>query len=357
VEGITNIVKILVIGGGPAGLNCAYWASKEGHDVELYEMRNKLAFKPCGEAVFSEGFDFVPIKPEESKWALNYIDKAAIYYGGEEIFEIDTKPYFGWVINKSLFLEDLMNQAVYEGAKIFLNKRIEGIEEEKYDLIVDAAGYVATYARRKGLDYRNYKLAPAIRGYGKTNKIKEDTLYIDFFGTGYVWIFPYGKGYVNYGVGGHSTSKNFFLERMQRFLKKFDVEPLGKIEGAAFPASGPLKQLRIGKVVVAGDSAGMVMPSSGEGIRFALFAGKNCFKNDYEKIFWEKYGERLMVGKKIVNFWMKLNEKEIIKTIKTLKPLTLIEAFIEGKKPSIFEGLKLISEPSIVQKALTTVYI
>jgi hypothetical protein len=54
---------------------------------------------------------------------------------------------------------------------------------------------------------------------------------------------------------------------------------------------------------------------------------------------------------------MKLNEKEIIKTIKTLKPLTLIEAFIEGKKPSIFEGLKLISEPSIVQKAITTVYI
>jgi flavin-dependent dehydrogenase len=357
VEDITNIVKILIIGGGPAGLNCAYWASKEGHEVELYEMRNKLAFKPCGEAVFSEGFDFVPIKPEESKWALNYIDKAAIYYGGEEIFEIDTKPYFGWVINKSLFLEDLMNQAVNEGAKVFLNKKLENIQEEKYDLIVDAAGYIATYARRKGLDYRNYKSAPAIRGYGKTNKIKEDTLYIDFFGTGYVWIFPYGKGYVNYGVGGHSTSKNFFLERMQRFLKKFDVEPLGKIEGAAFPANGPLKQLRLGKVVVAGDSAGMVMPSSGEGIRFALFAGKNCFKNDYEKIFWEKYGERLMVGKKIVNFWMKLNEKEIIKTIKTLKPLTLIEAFIEGKKPSIFEGLKLISEPSIVQKAITTVYI
>jgi hypothetical protein len=37
--------------------------------------------------------------------------------------------------------------------------------------------------------------------------------------------------------------------------------------------------------------------------------------------------------------------------------LTLIEAFIEGKKPSILEGLKLISEPSIVQKAITTVYI
>ncbi len=110
-------------------------------------------------------------------------------------------------------------------------------------------------------------------------------------------------------------------------------------------------------MVVAGDSAGMVMPSSGEGIRFALFAGKNCFKENYEEIFWTKYGERLIVGKKILSFWLKLSDKEIIKTVKTLKPLTLIEAFIEGKKPSIWEGLKLISEPSIIQKALTSVYI
>jgi len=350
-------MKILIIGAGPAGVNCAYWASKDGHEVEIYEMRNNLAIKPCGEGVFNEAFDYVPIKPNESKWALNYIDKTEIFYENLSILQAETKPYDGYIINKREFLHELLNLAKEEGSKVFLNQRVEEIKEENYDLIIDAGGYISTFARKKAFKYNDYKLAPALRGYGETNKIREDTIYINFFKYGYAWIFPYGKNYCNFGIGGHVTSKELLLNKLYKFLKIFDVKIKGKIEGASFPSNGPLKELKRGKIVIAGDTAGMVMPTSGEGIRFALFAGKNCYKENYEKIFWEKYGERLIVGKKLLEFWMNLEDEEMINIIKTLKPKTLIEAFLEGKKPSIIEGLKLIKEPEIVVKALKKVYI
>ncbi len=347
-------MKIAVIGAGPAGANCAYWASKEGHEVTIFERNKILASKPCGEGVFGEAFSYTPVSPEGSKWALNYIHRVAIYHNNELITDVDTSPFTGYIVNKRLFLEDILDSAIDLGAK-FRREEFKGAED--YDLIVDAGGYTSTFARRKGLSFTGYKLAPAMRGYGVTNKIRDDTIYFEVYPFGYSWIFPYGKGTCNFGVGGHITSKSLMIERLYRFLKIFDVEIKSKIEGASFPATGPLEKLRIGNVVVAGDTAGMVMPISGEGIRFALYAGKICFREDYEKLFSEKYGRKLKEGKKILEYWLNLNEEEIKELIKRLSPITLAKAFLEGEKPSVLEGMKLISKPKMIGKALRYVYL
>lgn len=347
-------MKIAIIGAGPAGVNCAYWASKKGHEVIIFERKEVLASKPCGEGVFKEAFDFVPVSPEGSKWALNYIDKATLYYENKVIAEIETKPFDGYIINKRAFLEDILNEAINLGARFI---REEFKIEKDFDLIVDAGGYTSTFARRKGLPYKGLKHAPALRGYGKTNKIREDTLYLEIYDFGYSWIFPYGKGFCNFGIGGHISSKSLMLEKLYHFIKLFDIEVVSKIEGAAFPFTGVLDRLKIGNVVVAGDSAGMVMPISGEGIRFALYAGKICFEDNYEELFMAKYGKKLKEGKKLLDFWLSLNGDELAELVKNLHPYTLAKAFLEGERPNIIEGLKFIKRPRIVTKALMKVYI
>ncbi|MDT7891253.1 MAG: hypothetical protein RQ952_00750 [Thermoproteota archaeon] len=116
-----------------------------------------------------------------------------------------------------MFLEELVNEAKNEGAKLKLGEEFN--EKENYDLIIDAGGFASTYARRKGLPYHGYKLAPAICGYGRSNKIKEDTLYFEVYSFGYAWIFPYGKNYCNFGIGGHTIFKEELLVNLKRFLK------------------------------------------------------------------------------------------------------------------------------------------
>lgn len=346
-------MKIAIIGAGPAGANAAYWASKEGHEVEIYEKEAKLAVKPCGEAIFNEGFNYVYFKPEESKSVLNYVDRVEVYYDNNFLIEADTKPYYGYIVQKSQFLEEIMKEAVQNGTKFFRKSFIGNLDKHKYDLIIDTAGYLSTFARRNGLSYEGYKLAPALRGYGVTNRIKENTLYINLFRFGYAWIFPYGKNKCNYGIGGHVNNKSELETKLQRFLKMFEIETVSKIEGAAFPAFGPLKKLKIGNIVVAGDSAGMVMPISGEGIRFALFAGKYSFKEDYERIFEETYYKRLVTGVKLLNFWFGMSKDELIKAIKTLNTKTLIEIFLEAKIPSILKMVKLLRDINLSRKIIS----
>lgn len=347
-------MKIAIIGAGPAGVNCAYWAAKEGHEVEVFERNKQLALKPCGEGIFKEAFDFTPVNPEGSKWALSFIHRAAVYHENKLISELDTKPFVGYIVNKRLFLEEIKDQAIAEGAKFYLEKEFK--EKEDFDLIVDAGGYISNFSRKKGFPYEDYKLAPALRGYGRTNKIRDDTLYFEIYNFGYAWIFPYGKGKCNFGIGGHINDKSIMIEKLERFLKIFEVEKISSIEGAPFPSKGPIKKLRIGKYVVAGDSAGMLMPISGEGIRFALFAGKICFKEDYERIFEEKYGKKLKNGKKILEFWLSLSNDEINYIVQRLDPMTLARSFLEGEKPSFFEGIKLLSSVEIIKKALKLRY-
>jgi len=348
-------MKIAIIGAGPSGVNAAYWASYEGHDVEIFEMKEKLATKPCGEAIFNEGFNYVHFKPNETKSVLSYVENVHVYYEDEFLLEANTKPYYGYIVNKSNFLEEILNDTIDNGVKFYKKRFVEVIDANKYDLIIDAAGYIAFFARRNGLSYNGYKLAPAIRGYGISNDIRDDTLYISLFKYGYAWIFPYGKNKCNVGIGGHVNSKLDLENRLQKFLKKFNVKLTSKIEGAAFPAFGPLKRLRQNNIVVAGDSAGMVMPISGEGIRFALFAGKFAFKNDYEKIFKERYYNKLTTGVRLLNFWFGMSKEELIKAINTLDPKTLVEIFIDAKIPSILKMIKLFKDINLSKKLISLI--
>jgi len=347
-------MKIAIIGAGPAGANCAYWAAKEGHEVFLFEKENYLAKKPCGEAIFNEAFEYTPIKPEGSSWALNYISRVEVYLDNKLILEADTKPLDGYVVNKRAFLEEIVKEAIDEGAKFFHDKFND---KEDFDLIIDAAGYTSTIARRAGFPYDGFKLSPALRGYGKTCKIRDDTLYFQVYDFGYAWIFPYGKNYCNFGIGGHINSREILMKNLYKFLKIFDVEITSKIEGAGFPSRGPLKSFCKDKIRVAGDTAGMVMPISGEGIRFALFAGKICFKENYEELFNAKYGDKLRTGKKILDIWLSITLEDIKDLIKSLDPMVLAKVFLNAEKPNILEGLKLMKKPRLFSKTIKALYL
>ncbi|HLI46989.1 MAG TPA: NAD(P)/FAD-dependent oxidoreductase [Geobacterales bacterium] len=347
-------MKIAIIGAGPAGSNCAYWAAKEGHDVYLFEKEKVLANKPCGEAIFGEAFNFTPIKPNESKWALNYIYRAEIYFENDLLLETETKPLDGYIVNKRAFLEEIVEEAKAQGAKYF---REAFVDEKSFDLVIDAGGYTSTFARRKGLSYDGFKFSPALRGYGKTDKIRDDTLYFQVYDFGYAWIFPYGENFCNFGIGGHVNSRDVLLNHLFKFLKLFDVEVSSKIEGAPFPSNGPLSELTIGNIRVVGDTAGMVMPISGEGIRFALYAGSICFKENYEKLFQAKYGEKLRTGKKILDLWLHMTLEDIKELIRTVDPSVLAKVFIEGEKPNALEGIKLLRRPKLFSKTIKSLYL
>jgi geranylgeranyl reductase len=90
----------------------------------------------------------------------------------------------------------------------------------------------------------------------------------------YAWIFPHGD---TASIGTGSAKKGFSLRGATAAVREenglADVETIRR-EGAPIPMK-PLKKWDNGRdVVLAGDSAGVVAPASGEGIYYAMLGGR-----------------------------------------------------------------------------------
>jgi geranylgeranyl reductase len=92
----------------------------------------------------------------------------------------------------------------------------------------------------------------------------------DFYG----WVFPHGKSAsVGMGSGVKDVDLKAATARLREASGLTDCKTIRK-EGAPIPLE-PLKRWDNGKdVVLAGDAAGVVAPSSGEGIYYAMVCGE-----------------------------------------------------------------------------------
>src|SRR5512135_577458 len=114
-------MKILVIGGGPAGVSAALNASRDGNEVLVFEKNNVVGLKVCGEALARETLGYVNVKPSK-KFIVSEVKGFRITFKGMFLKEapfgnLASAP--GYLIDKPLFLELLLNEAEKGGAKVF----------------------------------------------------------------------------------------------------------------------------------------------------------------------------------------------------------------------------------------------
>jgi len=327
-------MRIVVYGAGPAGLNCAYWAAKEGHSVRVYEKGDELGVKPCGEAIPEEALLFTPLR--EGDFIRNKIKRCLFYLKWDFVREVQGF-LTGYIIDKKSFLKALMESAEAEGAEVILGK---APNPEGYDLLVDATGNPGSIAR-SFFDYSGYRSAPALQCYCTcAEALPKDAINLVILPYGYAWIFPKGKVY-NVGVGGFAGTGTLRKD-LGVLLKKFNLRVIDRIRRGIFSTGGPLPKIQRGNVVVAGEAAGMVMPFTGEGIRYALYSGSICYKPNYQMLWNKKYGNRLKRGRRWLNKILSLPVDVRMRIIKEA-PVSLLLSLFQGDKPKANDLLFLVN--------------
>lgn len=327
--------RILVAGAGPAGLSCAYWAAKEGHEVTVFEREKRLAVKPCGEFIPRETLRYTPFS-KRAPWISNKIKRGLVYYKGKFVRELCVAPLKGYTIDKRAFLEELAAEAKARGATVCLGEKLtyRDLMDREFNLVVDATGYPHSLARSSGLDYQDQKLAIGLQGYCK-GEMDPDAVTLNLSNRGYAWLIPRGD-FINFGVGGFygkAALEKAFRENLEFFsLKLADDTPPPRTSPSL--VGGPIKRLRKGKLVVAGEAAGAIMSITGEGIRFALWSGSICFKKDYERLFQRGYGQRLRWGGKLLRLVLELSDEERLELLKRGPP-KLHGTLLDGFRPGI----------------------
>ncbi|MEM9058458.1 MAG: geranylgeranyl diphosphate reductase, partial [Pseudomonadota bacterium] len=286
---------VAVIGGGPTGSTAANDLAQAGKRVLLLDKEGRI--KPCGGAVppiLVREFG-IPESLLEAK-----VDTARMISPSN--CKVDM-PVGGWVgmVDRGTFDEWLRNRAASNGAL-----RVKGLFQRLHR--DDEAGPIVEYKDADGQSQRVRARAvigadgaasnvarqalpeqgkmPNVFAYHEIVKSPEassdgfDPKRCDVYYQGevspdfYGWVFPHGdKTSVGMGTAHKGFSLRGSVTKLRDAAGLTNAETV-RTEGAPIPLKTRKRWDNGRDVIVAGDAAGAVAPSSGEGIYYAMFSGR-----------------------------------------------------------------------------------
>ncbi|MEM6463724.1 MAG: geranylgeranyl diphosphate reductase, partial [Pseudomonadota bacterium] len=296
---MASCYDIIVAGGGPAGATAALELAKRGRSVALIDRDDRV--KPCGGAIPPRAINDFDIP--QSILKARVTSARMISPSGREVdMEISNGGYVG-MVDREEFDPWLRERAAHAGAERMTGrlKAVSRLEDGALQVEINGGdGQTTTLNGRMiiGADGANSTVRRSIFGPKKTppyvfayheiveaeadpdskySPVRCDVIYDgsispDFYG----WVFPHGE---SVSVGCGSAVKGHSLKEATRKLRDdagLDNSKTIRREGAPLPLK-PLRRWDNGRdVVLAGDAAGIVAPSSGEGIYYAMRSGQLC---------------------------------------------------------------------------------
>lgn len=297
-------VDVAVVGGGPAGLAVAATAAAGGLRVVVHERNTAI-----GEPVRTSGGSFVaPLRklglPDDC-W--HPVHRIRVIGPTTDVVKSYRSPV-GCVLDVRRTYQWLGARAVDAGAEIRLKSHVDGLRRGdagqviglrardplhgRYDVdagvVVDASGHTGFLAREAGLRPGNERSAVGMEVELRAPGYDQDEA-IFWLGDsvapgGYGWAFPTGEGRVRLGVGVvRPESDAEPRELLTGLLEVFRSHaggpdaPVGSLEmhSGLMPVLAPTAtQLASDRLLVVGDAAGQGSTLLGEGIRYAITAGR-----------------------------------------------------------------------------------
>ncbi len=332
--------RVFIIGAGTAGLILARELSKKGVDVEVFDQKKKPGTPVTASGIISiNGLRSIRTNYEESVTNVLY---GAMLHAGKSVMQIKAKRPIAYVVDREKFNEVLLKEAKEAGAKISLGKRILDEEIQRLSeqgILVGADGAISTVAK-------HFKMGK-VESYVLTYKAEyettlEDTKSVDLFFDKNIsaglfgWLCPNSERILEVGIGinpGKYNSKAAF----EKFILRENIE--NKLKNATLLSEHasiiPMKLRKKivdekNNVILVGDSAGQVKPSTGGGIVFggnaAIIASEIIYKhfnkgtslNEYEKLYKKKFVFDTRVHKLLNNFYSNASEKSLSLTMRIL---------------------------------------
>jgi geranylgeranyl reductase family protein len=281
---------VAVVGAGPAGLTAASVAAAAGARTVVLERAEHPRYKTCGGGLI--GASLAAVGGEFPLPARDHINAATFTLrGGRELTRSEPEPVLTMVTREE-FDAALADRAQRQGAVLRQQALVRAVDQAADSatvrlaggpaitakVIIGADGSSGVTARHVGAEFAQVDLGleleiavPPVAARPWAGRVLLDWGRIP---ASYGWVFPKGDR-LTVGViaaRGHGAAT-------REYLREF-VGRLGLAGYEAVRDSGHLTRcrtegspLRRGRVLVAGDAAGLLEPWTREGISFALRSG------------------------------------------------------------------------------------
>jgi geranylgeranyl reductase family protein len=302
----------IVVGAGTAGCLAAKTIAEKGLKVCIVEKKKRedIGEKICGDALGEHHLKFLGLEKPTGGELETKIDGIKIYSPDENtVFTIADKDFIGFLLNRRLFGQWLLNKATDKGALLQDNMNFRSpiiekgtvvgltaknmktgkVTEMRSKVVVDASGYFGMVRKQlpaeMGIDrdIANEDVEACYREIRQLKQENENTNFCEIYLNqkaspgGYIWIFPKGGARVNVGLG-ICMRGNYPNPKQQLYATAFKKPifdgSLVLTGGSWFdPVRRPLDNMVSNGVMLVGDAASLVNPIHGGGIGPSMLSG------------------------------------------------------------------------------------
>ncbi|MBD3171756.1 geranylgeranyl reductase family protein [Candidatus Bathyarchaeota archaeon] len=276
------ITEAAVIGAGPAGLLAAEEIARQGFSVDIFEEHRKVGYPVhCAGMVSVEGFERLGVMPDPV-FHQNTVYGGRIFSPDGNCITIrDQKPR-AYIIDRGRFDSFLAERAVNRGVRINTGKRVNRIKfkegrahklvmddsEIQAEIFIDAEGAKGRVLSRSGVDTCQESILNGFNVEMNVDYVESDMVEVwfdnevakDFF----TWVIPLSENKVRCGLG---TSRPDGARSLIKFVeKRFGEKPDNVIHSGLLCTGGPVKKTVYPRLMLVGDVAGQVKPTTGGGL-------------------------------------------------------------------------------------------
>jgi len=303
---------VIVVGAGTGGCMTVQTVAKKGLEVCLIDRKPKedVGEKVCGDAIGKHHFDELKLECPKGEELKRRVEGIKIFSPDmKTIFRIRVERFDGFIIDRRLFGQRLLNNAIDAGATflgstqalqpVIENGYVTGVwtmdqktgkEHPLYSkVVVDATGYPATLRSSIPSEFgleTDVGKEDVVICYREILELKDQISEPDYceiylnqmlFPGGYAWIFPEDGTKVNVGLGVAMLGK--FPNPKKQLYEKVLSQPLFtkssivKGGGGHVPTRRPLDCMTGNGIIIVGDAACQVNPIHGGGMGPSMMGG------------------------------------------------------------------------------------
>lgn len=361
-------MKISIIGAGPAGSFSAYLLAKQGHAVSVYEEQPHVGIPwACTGVITGDVLNRMIQLPKDI--IINKIEKARIFSPSGDHVEVKLKNDI--IVDRAKMDQHLAEKAKDAGARYYVNHRfmqlsknngsVEAVIKNKNtgtlsnvesDYLIGADGPRSSVAKEAGLfgDRKFYV------GLQVTATHKNDNA-IDFYPSeeGIAWSVPENKNTVRAGIAAHKHANIYMSSFLTTILGKNYKEKITGNQAGPIPIYNPKARAANGRVMLAGDAAGMVKATTLGGINQSLMAAHAAAeaiegKGSYEKLWKAQLAKDLWISlmmRKAMNKFSNKDYDKLVRIFTAEKNRKVLETF-DRDEPRKFAMKMLMREPRLL---------
>jgi digeranylgeranylglycerophospholipid reductase len=340
---------VAIVGAGPVGSTFARQMAEKGFKVAMLEKKKEIGVPLQCAGLLGKEIKKVNILPDE--FIINPVNGAFLHSPEDTILKVRKKKPEAYVLDRVGYDRFLADMAVESGVNLFLNNRVEKLDSFRgiisiknnettkisADLIVGADGHSSMVSSSFNPPAESFQAAQFLIDVGEKRFQKDFVhLYVDSqVSPGFLWAIPLSESTARVGLFADANYQQLtqILNELINKRSELNGATILKKYYGVIPKQDPQKKLVNNRVILLGDAASQVKPTTGGGLimgfKCAEIASKVASKaletenidklKDYSKKYNEQFKKELKVQLMVHKIFKSLSDSDLEFMFRKLK--------------------------------------